>query len=277
MVNVARDLKAEEEKCIHRLGLRVDEKDLTANKIRGRLRSRELDTWGGGNRGKGVHLFGQKPKISKMLTPKGGLTNAEFTETIKLLTNTVAARAIPGRSRDGTGCRRCRGPENYHHETVPHILGSCPYGSLLRNERHNAIRSLIANALREKGREVYEEIQCVAEGGSIRRIDIIIVDRQNSAAIILDPTVRYEDSIEQPMEVDREKKDIYEATIPFFKNLYGVETIEVVGLLVGARGTITNFFEEWMSKLGIGDICVAIAQIALRRSIHILRNHLYGV
>ncbi|KAJ4446676.1 hypothetical protein ANN_13373 [Periplaneta americana] len=46
-------------------------------------------------------------------------------------------------------------------------------------DRHNKIRSMIANELRRTDKyEVYEEIGCLSADGSTRRADIIIIDRK---------------------------------------------------------------------------------------------------
>ena len=50
--------------------------------------------------------------------------------------------------------------------------------------------------------EVYEEVHCLAEDGSIRRVDILAIDKQESKAVILDPTVRFEQGIQLAMVVD---------------------------------------------------------------------------
>ncbi|KAJ4427336.1 hypothetical protein ANN_24956 [Periplaneta americana] len=97
-----------------------------------------------------------------------------------------------------------------------------------------------AQALRNKSFEVHEKVHCVAsEGGGIRRADIVALDKTNSKGFILDPTVRFEMSQTQPSEVNKEKQQIYEPTIPYFREKYQMEgTWEVHGLMIGERGTI---------------------------------------
>ncbi|KAJ4450385.1 hypothetical protein ANN_01806 [Periplaneta americana] len=85
------------------------------------------------------------------------------------------------------------------------------------------------------------EVHCVvaSEGGGIRRADIVALDKTNSKGFILDPTVRFEMSQTQPSDVNKEKQQIYEPTIPYFREKYQMEgTWEVHGLMIGARGTI---------------------------------------
>ena len=113
------------------------------------------------------------------------------------------------------------------------------------------------------------------EGSSVRRVDIIAI--KNKSAYILDPTIRFESHAEQPLEVDTEKRNIYEPTIPFYQEKYHVSQIEVIGLMVGARGTITSFFARKCKILGLKTgLMNEIAISALKGSIRILRNHLYG-
>ncbi|KAJ4430800.1 hypothetical protein ANN_19391 [Periplaneta americana] len=110
--------------------------------------------------------------------------------------NTIPVRTLPGRTLDSTHCRRCD-----EQETLPHVLGFCHHGELLRINRHNTVRSLIAASIRQNASyEVYEEVGCVPSDGSTRRADIIIIDRQKDKGVILDPTIRFEMHEQQPQE-----------------------------------------------------------------------------
>ena len=119
------------------------------------------------------------------------------------------------------------------------MLGSCSQGELLRIKRHNVIRSILANELRRKAFEVHEEVQCLAEDESTRRIDIIVINRHKSEAEILDPTIRFERSSSQPREVDLEKKRIYEPTVPYFQEFYNLK--KKIQLLVCSFGQGERF------------------------------------
>ncbi|KAJ4442480.1 hypothetical protein ANN_04066 [Periplaneta americana] len=101
------------------------------------------------------------------------------------------------RTLDSSRCRRCD-----EQETLPHVLGFCHHGELLRINRHNTVRSLIASSIRQNSSyEVYEEVGCISSDGSTRRADIIIIDRQKDKGVILDPTIRFEMQEQQPQEV----------------------------------------------------------------------------
>ncbi|KAJ4434816.1 hypothetical protein ANN_23387 [Periplaneta americana] len=79
-----------------------------------------------------------------------------------------------------------------------------------------------------------QKVHGLATQGSVRRIGIIAI--KSNSAYILDPTITFETRADQPHEVDSEKKWIYEPTIPFYKDKYSLSYIDVIGLMVGARG-----------------------------------------
>ncbi|KAJ4439585.1 hypothetical protein ANN_07712 [Periplaneta americana] len=107
----------------------------------------------------------------------------------------------------------------------------------------------------EGGRvRVYQEVQGLATQGSVRRIDIIAI--KNNSAYILDPTIRFETHADQLHEVDTEKKRIYEPTIPFYEDKYSLSHIDVIGLMVGARGTIPYFFANECPVQQVEIICM---------------------
>lgn len=78
----------------------------------------------------------------------------------------MPVRIFPSRSLGTIHCRRCG-----EQETLAHILIFCWKEELLRIDRHNKIRSMIANELCCADMyEVYEEIGCL----STERSDIVI-------------------------------------------------------------------------------------------------------
>ena len=253
---------------------------MDGKKIGQKLRDREFKKWTELKlRGAGVSLFQEVKAHNKWLTPEEGLLNSEFTDLVKLSTNSAPVRGIPGRSRDGGQCRRCSNSSNETQtqtETLHHVLQYCPFGRLARINRHNQIRTILAKELRRQPFEVHEEVAGLADNGYVRRIDIIAIDRKTEKAVIIDPTVRFKTGLDHPKEVHEEKKRIYEPTIGYYKEKYQVEDIEVVGLLIGARGTITAFFRDFCKRFNIPESCMkTIAQAAVRGSINILRSHLY--
>ena len=82
---------------------------------------------------------------------------------------------------------------------------------------------------------------------------------------------------EQPAEVDNEKKNIYNPTIPYYLKKYQLKELEVIGLLVGARGTATLFMKDVFKRLGISTSIIPIVTLAaLKGSIALLKHHLYS-
>lgn len=84
--------------------------------------------------------------------------------------------------------------ENFVLGTLPqHVLGQCPFWAIIRNRRHNKIRTLISNAYRIKQYlEVYEQVIALVNEGSIRirRSDIKVLNRKINLGLIIDQTIR---------------------------------------------------------------------------------------
>ncbi|KAJ4449804.1 hypothetical protein ANN_01210, partial [Periplaneta americana] len=90
--------------------------------------------------------------------------------------------------------------------------------------------------LRDADYNTCEEVLGLSVIGSTRRIEIITFREPTRSGFIIDPTVRFETNEEQPAEVEKEKKNIYNPTIPYHLQNYQLKKLEVIGLLVGARG-----------------------------------------
>lgn len=278
-IPIVRDLKSEMSACLEKL--EISSETLENNKntgktktIRETLKSREFEKWCAlASKGKGVCLFDECTPANKWIIDKKGLSSSEWLNSLKMIGNVAPVRATHGWNQDKSRCRHCSEPE-----TLAHVLGSCHHGSLLINSRHHQIRSLIAESLKATDMKVFEEVHCIAEDGSNRRIDIIAIDEIKKEAIVVDPTVRMENSKTQPQEVDSEKKTIYEPCIPDLKMKYAVENIEVIGLLIGARGTIPQFFEDFRKRFNLPlSLRENVVLAALKGSSRILQNHLYSI
>lgn len=227
------------------------------------------------HRGAGTELFKECEYGNKFILNKSGITSSEWLSIVKMSCNVYPVRSLPGRSQDGPLCRHegCK-----RRETLPHILGFCEKGELLRNKRHNDNRTIIANHLRQiEEYEVVEEIHCLQNNGSTRRADILCIEKKTRNAFIIDPTIRWEINTEQPEEVHREKCAIYEQCIPYFQEKHKLNQIEVIGLMLGARGTITSFFETIrqrfkLKKSIINELIISI----IRGTNQIAHNPLYN-
>ncbi|KAJ4443781.1 hypothetical protein ANN_05559 [Periplaneta americana] len=151
-------------------------------------------------------------------------------------------------------------------------------GELLRIDRHNTVRSITANRLREHGEyEVYEEVQCLSTEGSTRRADIIIIDRDKKTGLILDPTVRFEINEDHPKQVHEEKCAIYLPCCDDLSHKYNIQDWNVIGLMFRARGTIPKFTLEILRKLKVPDKTLqTIASTIVKSSLNIINHHLYS-
>ncbi|KAJ4427177.1 hypothetical protein ANN_24793 [Periplaneta americana] len=149
-------------------------------------------------------------------------------------------------------------------------------GELLRNNCHHWVRSRIAECLKKSGKfDIYEEVHCISSTGSAKRADIIAIDNNQKIGFIIDPTIRFEGAKLQPQEVDLEKKRHYEPCFPYLQEKYRIPVCrwEVIGLLFGARGTISrfciNFFHRFhIDLLEIQDIAInlhKVDNVCLRR------------
>lgn len=241
--------------------------------IREILQKREFEKWCNyPTKGKGIALFDECPTINRWINNRNGLSSSEWVNYLKMVGNVAPVRAIPGRSLESNRCRHCD-----EIETLPHVLGFCQYGQTLRNSRHHRIRSAIANSLKQTGLTVYEEVSCISENGSNRRIDIIAIDSPSKIGYVIDPTVRFEINHSQPDDVNMEKQRIYEPCIPYLSTKYQLTSIEVIGLLIGARGTITSFLEKFRNRFKLpSSLRDQIVLIAIKGSAQILQHHLYS-
>ncbi|KAJ4435814.1 hypothetical protein ANN_18433 [Periplaneta americana] len=155
-------------------------------------------------------------------------------------------------------------------------VGSCPilYSETLRNIRHYAVRSMLAEVLKEVGFTVQQEVQRLVTQGCVRQINIIAI--KNNSAYIPDPTIRFETHADQPHEVDSENKRMYEPTIPFYKDKYSLSHIDVIGLMVGHEVPYPPSLPTNVKPRLTHSIVKEIDFRALKGSVQILRNHLYG-
>ena len=139
-------------------------------------------------------------------------------------------------------------------ESLAHVLEPCPFGEVLRNYRHHRIRSMIAQSMREKWLSVYEELFGLVDKGSSQRIDIIAFkpSETNKNCTILDPTVRFKNSYWATNRSGHRKTSYtYEPTIDYYKTKYQLDSICVIGLMLGARGIIPKFLSNFCSLTGL--------------------------
>ncbi|PSN50363.1 hypothetical protein C0J52_07611 [Blattella germanica] len=101
---------------------------------------------------------------------------------------------------------------------------------------------------------------------------MIAIPASFTEGYIIDPTIRTESYEDQPRDIQEEKCSIYIPTTPFYKDKYNLTSIEVIGLLVGARGTMPHLFVSFCRKFGV---IMAVVIAAIKGSLKILNHHIY--
>ncbi|KAJ4448843.1 hypothetical protein ANN_00234 [Periplaneta americana] len=184
------------------------------------------------HKGKGVCTFEECSKANFWISSKKCLSSSEYINAIKMSCNVTAVRSVPGRTFSTT---RCCHPSCSETETLGHVLGFCKKGELLRNNRHHLARTAIANLLRNRGWKVHEEIHCVSEDDSRRRVDIIAINRRTQKAMVLDPKICFERDTNQALQINDDKRAKYVPCLPYLSEKYGISPYnwDVTGLLFG--------------------------------------------
>ena len=68
---------------------------------------------------------------------------------------------------------------------------------------------------------------------------------------------------------------IYEPTVPYHPDKYNLIFIDIIGLMIEARGTITQFFADFCKKFELQSaFATDISLDAIKGSPAILKNHL---
>jgi len=94
---------------------------------------------------------------------------------------------------------------------------------------------------------------------------------------MIDPTIRFETCKDQGAKVQQEKDDIYGPCIPHLKLQYNLKDIEIIGVLIGSRGTIFKEFESFRKKFDFSlKLRDNIILHTIKSSIRILNSHLYS-
>lgn len=251
----------------------------TAKCLRDALRMKSFISWSSQMyQGIGVEHFKMYPKANSFVAKKNTLSCSEWTAAIKLNTGYANLRGVPGVAEGQSDrlCRRCR----KETETIPHVLGFCPFGNNRRISRHHSLKHKLADLLKQKGYHCILEAHAVDLDGRNRYNDIIAFDNKSDNAYIIDPTIRYESNNDVGTSVQQEKESIYAPCIPDLLLRYpqfGQRNYKVIGLWCGSRGTISsqmvNFFDEFnIDKKHLPVISEAI----LVDTIKMIHFHIYS-
>ena len=253
----------------------------TARQLRAALREKEFDRWSTmAYQGVGVKHFKEYTKANRFIYHKSALSGSEWTAAIKLSTGYANLVGVPGVQTTGGRaanlCRKCHG----EIETPSHVLGSCPFGNLLRNTRHHKLKFKLADLLKDKGYQCMIEAQCIDGQGRNRFVDILAVKPGSPTAFIIDPTIRWESNQDVGALVQVDKEEKYTSCGPDLRRRYkelGNKECQVIGLWVGARGTISTQMVAFFDRFGLDrKLLPEIAESVMVDSVHMLHHHIYG-
>jgi len=92
---------------------------------------------------------------------------------------------------------------------------------------------------------------------------------------MIDPTIRFERDEAQANDVHQEKVGIYEPCISNIMQQYSLNSVEIIGLLIGARETIYKQFEDLRRRFNLcSKLRDGVALHAIKSSIRIFNSHL---
>src|SRR5690625_3942686 len=133
----------------------------------------------------------------------------------------------------------------------------------------------------KQGLHCQEEVHCTDENGSTRFIDIVANDHNSSQAFIVDPTIRYETNSDIGKEVQEEKERLYAGCANSlnakFSSRFGHRDYQVIGLWMGARGTVSKGLSNFFSNFRLGKMILPeLAEEVLVASIRMLHHHING-
>ena len=267
------DGEEEKSRCKEELGVEGDEH----RQLRSAVRDRYFASWSAMDyAGVGVRHFRNYPKANRFVSDKKGLSGSEWVAAIKISVNYANLAGVPGNSQSSSRrCRRCAS----EIESTAHVLGACEFGLNRRNARHHRVKHALAELLRAKGLQTFDEVPCQDGFGSVRRIDILAVDERRKMAYLIDPTVRFETNADVDRAVQEEKKSIYESCVPDLKQRFGHEdfSYEVIGVWFGARGAIGESALNLFNRFGLPMARISeIAVGVISDSVKIIHHHVYA-
>ena len=198
------------------------------------------------------------------------------------------------KTTEDDACRLCRTSK----ETIHHIISGCPMLSATKyTERHDNVCKLIHmqlarkyelldNNIEEKWFKYDPEPLLEDENTKIlwnfpiqtdhlvrhNKPDLLVIEKKKRKAFIIDIAVPNDNNI---MKKRREKMLNYETLSFEIKQLWNLETVSIVPIVVGATGIVHNKFEELIKeKLDINPNTKEIQKIAILGTVYITRYFL---
>jgi len=186
------------------------------------------------SQGKGVECMAGNPQSNTWINGESFMTESEYIAALQLRTNTYPTRECTNRGRAGANimCRRC----GLAVETIGHISGWCLEVKDNRIARHNRIVYKVKAMAEKKGFRTLLEPKVKVDGRTLVP-DLIIYDGASQKAIVIDPTVVWDDSGTALDDAARRKVEKYTCIIPAVKTLTGCKEVRIQALVMGCRGS----------------------------------------
>ena len=175
--------------------------------------------------------------VNRHLTGWTNIPSRQLISMIRLRSGTLGA--IHG-APNQPGCHRCMEDTP---ESLFHILNKCSSTKGLQCIRHDKVRDLIHDTLTEKGWTVLREIRIPTSKESHIRPDLIVINRDQTKAFVLDVRIAYEldkDSLVRKDLQKREKYQHYNVDIINYLRFHfpDIPSPDYFGLVFGSRGSI---------------------------------------
>ena len=102
-----------------------------------------------------------------------------------------------------------------------------------------------------------------------RRPDIVVVEKENNKAIVVNIASPWD---HRGYEKEGEKIEKYQDLKREIGRLWGIRHLEVVLVVVGSRGEVSNRLDAWLEKLGVTIRTGLLQKIAFLGTARILRK-----
>ena len=102
-----------------------------------------------------------------------------------------------------------------------------------------------------------------------RRPDIILIDKMERSCIMIDIAIPGDEKIHQRQQ---EKVEKYQDLRREVKRLWDLRKVQVVPIVIGALGSVTNDLDVWLEKIGITIKTAFLQKTALLGTARILRK-----
>uniref|UniRef100_A0A3Q2R1T2 Reverse transcriptase domain-containing protein n=1 Tax=Fundulus heteroclitus TaxID=8078 RepID=A0A3Q2R1T2_FUNHE len=210
-------------------------------------RKSEFTNWANKkSQGQGILLFRNDNISNHWLITTHCLHESEFILALKLRTNNVNTLTTQSRGRGGAVlCRLCK----KEPESLCHILSRCPKLKRARMLNHNKICALVADEAKRKNWQVHQEKHFKSEATGTGVPDLVLV--RNGKALVLDVAICFERSTRSLASVAEYKIRKYTPFVPLIMKDLQLDSAEVHGFPVGARGKWPKECSVVLEEMGL--------------------------